>query len=241
MRPMGQPGSSCWMVNRKDWRCWLTRPRRRADPDRPRHRRPPADHQADPAARSSARRRHHRRFRDRAPNADRDLPRWAHRASHSQGQPAFKQRCASSPAVDSAATTGGRTVQVDPWEAELQATRRQATDPWFQASHQHWRPMVNAPARGWSQLATGGSAIAALDTTSTGARSGSPRSTCAAWSTLTLAATPPGGCSASTGDRGPGVANEGRLYGQRPSSVAGLHPQHRRFGSDISRAHSPSL
>ena len=40
---------------------------------------------------------------------------------------------------------------------------------------------------------------------------------------------------------GPGVSNEGRLSGQRPSSVVGLHPQHRRFGSDISRAHSEPM
>ena len=131
-----------------------------------------------------------------------------------KGQAAFKQRCASCPLRQRCTTaTGGRTVQVYPWEAELQAARRQATDPWFQASYRRWRPRSNAPSRGWSQVATGGSAIAALDATSTGSRYGSPRSTCAAWSTLGLAATPLGGCSAHKGDRGPGGSNEGRLYG----------------------------
>ena len=31
---------------------------------------------------------------------------------------------------------------VYPWEAELQAARRQATHPGFQASYRRWRPMV---------------------------------------------------------------------------------------------------
>lgn len=60
-----------------------------------------------------------------------------------KGQAAFKQRCASCP-LRARCTTAkhGRTVQVDPWEAELQAARRQATDPTFQASYRRWRPMV---------------------------------------------------------------------------------------------------
>jgi hypothetical protein len=33
-------------------------------------------------------------------------------------------------------------VLVYPWEAELQAARRQATHPGFQASYRRWRPMV---------------------------------------------------------------------------------------------------
>jgi hypothetical protein len=33
-------------------------------------------------------------------------------------------------------------VLVYPWEAELHAARRQATDPVFQASYRRWRPMV---------------------------------------------------------------------------------------------------
>jgi hypothetical protein len=33
-------------------------------------------------------------------------------------------------------------VLVYRWEAELQAARRQATDPTFQASYRRWRPMV---------------------------------------------------------------------------------------------------
>lgn len=36
----------------------------------------------------------------------------------------------------------GGTVLVYRWEAELQAARRQATDPTFPASHRRWRPMV---------------------------------------------------------------------------------------------------
>jgi IS5 family transposase len=60
-----------------------------------------------------------------------------------KGQAAFKQRCASCPLRQRCTTaTGGRTVQVYPWEAELQAARRQATNPWFQASYRRWRPMV---------------------------------------------------------------------------------------------------
>jgi Transposase DDE domain len=60
-----------------------------------------------------------------------------------KGQAAFKQRCASCPLrVRCTTATGGRTVQVYPWEAELQAARRQAVDPLFQASYRRWRPMV---------------------------------------------------------------------------------------------------
>jgi hypothetical protein len=33
-------------------------------------------------------------------------------------------------------------VLVYPWEAELQAARRQTADPTFQASYRRWRPMV---------------------------------------------------------------------------------------------------
>jgi hypothetical protein len=32
-------------------------------------------------------------------------------------------------------------VQTSPWEAELQAARRQAADPVFQASYRRWRPL----------------------------------------------------------------------------------------------------
>src|SRR6266508_710659 len=60
-----------------------------------------------------------------------------------KGQAAFKQRCASCPLRARCTTaTGGRTVQTYPWEAELQAARRQAADPLFQASYRQWRPMV---------------------------------------------------------------------------------------------------
>jgi len=37
---------------------------------------------------------------------------------------------------------GNTTVLVYLWEAELQAARRQATHPGFQASYRRWRPMV---------------------------------------------------------------------------------------------------
>jgi IS5 family transposase len=60
-----------------------------------------------------------------------------------KGQAPFKQRCASCPLRARCTTaSGGRTVQVYPWEAELRAARRQATDPLFQASYRRWRPMV---------------------------------------------------------------------------------------------------
>jgi IS5 family transposase len=60
-----------------------------------------------------------------------------------KGQARFKQRCGSCPLRARCTTaTGGRTVQVYPWEAELQAARRQAADPLFQASYRRWRPMV---------------------------------------------------------------------------------------------------
>ena len=63
--------------------------------------------------------------------------------STAKGQAAFKQRCASCPLRARCTTaTGGRTVQTSPWEAELQAARRQAADPVFQASYRRWRPMV---------------------------------------------------------------------------------------------------
>ena len=59
------------------------------------------------------------------------------------GQAAFKQRCVSCPLRARCTTaTGGRTVQTYPWEAELQAARRQAAGPLFQASYRRWRPMV---------------------------------------------------------------------------------------------------
>jgi IS5 family transposase len=60
-----------------------------------------------------------------------------------KGQARFKQRCGSCPLRARCTTaTGGRTVQVYPWEAELQAARRQAADPLFQASYRRWRPMA---------------------------------------------------------------------------------------------------
>jgi IS5 family transposase len=60
-----------------------------------------------------------------------------------KGQAAFKQRCGRCPLrAGCTAATGGRTVQVYPWEAELQAARRQAADPAFQASYRRWRPMA---------------------------------------------------------------------------------------------------
>jgi Transposase DDE domain len=59
------------------------------------------------------------------------------------GQAAFKRRCASCPLRARCTTaTGGRTVQVYPWEAELRAARRQASAPEFQASYRRWRPMA---------------------------------------------------------------------------------------------------
>jgi IS5 family transposase len=60
-----------------------------------------------------------------------------------KGQAAFKQRCITCPLRASCTTaSSGRTVQVYPWEAELQAARHQAADPVFQASYRRWRPMV---------------------------------------------------------------------------------------------------
>jgi hypothetical protein len=45
-------------------------------------------------------------------------------------------------------------VQTSPWEAELQAARRQAADPVFQASYRRWRPMVVERSIAW--LVAGG-------------------------------------------------------------------------------------
>ena len=60
-----------------------------------------------------------------------------------KGQAPFKQRCAGCPLRARCTTAkNGRTVQIYPWEAELQAARRQAADPTFQASYRRWRPMV---------------------------------------------------------------------------------------------------
>jgi Transposase DDE domain len=60
-----------------------------------------------------------------------------------KGQAPFKQRCAGCPLRARCTTAkNGRTVQIYPWEAELQAARHQAADPTFQASHRRWRPMV---------------------------------------------------------------------------------------------------
>jgi IS5 family transposase len=59
------------------------------------------------------------------------------------GQASWRGRCASCPLRHRCTTaTRGRTVQIYPWEAELQAARHQATDPRFQASYRRWRPMV---------------------------------------------------------------------------------------------------
>ncbi len=52
-----------------------------------------------------------------------------------KGQAAFQQRCASCPLrVRCTTAKHGRTVQIYPWEAELQAARHHAATPWFQAS-----------------------------------------------------------------------------------------------------------
>jgi len=60
-----------------------------------------------------------------------------------KGQAPFKQRCAACPLRARCTTANhGRTVQIYPWEAELQAARRLATTPEFQASYRQWRPMV---------------------------------------------------------------------------------------------------
>jgi IS5 family transposase len=60
-----------------------------------------------------------------------------------KGQAPFKQRCAACPLRARCTTANhGRTVQIYPWEAELQAARRLANTPEFQASYRQWRPMV---------------------------------------------------------------------------------------------------
>ncbi len=72
------------------------------------------------------------------------------------GQASFKRRCATCPLRSKCTTAkakAGRTVQVYPWEAELQAARRHATDPGFQASYRRWRPMVE---RSLAWLVAGG-------------------------------------------------------------------------------------
>ncbi len=72
------------------------------------------------------------------------------------GQAPFKRRCATCPLrtrCTTAKAKAGRTVQVYPWEAELQAARRHATDPTFQASYRRWRPMVE---RSLAWLVAGG-------------------------------------------------------------------------------------
>jgi Transposase DDE domain len=52
-------------------------------------------------------------------------------------------RCRASPLRGRCTTVSrGRTVLAYRWEAELQAARRQATDPTFQASYRRWWPMV---------------------------------------------------------------------------------------------------
>ena len=60
-----------------------------------------------------------------------------------KGQAPFKQRCAACPLRARCTTANhGRTLQLYPWEAELQAARRLANTPQFQASYRQWRPMV---------------------------------------------------------------------------------------------------
>jgi hypothetical protein len=64
-------------------------------------------------------------------------------AINPSGEARFGSRCRSCPLRSRCTTaTRGRTVLVYPWEAELQAARRQATHPGFQASYRRWRPMV---------------------------------------------------------------------------------------------------
>jgi IS5 family transposase len=59
------------------------------------------------------------------------------------GEARFGSRCRSCPLRSRCTTaTRGRTVLVYPWEAELQAARRQAIHPGFRASYRRWRPMV---------------------------------------------------------------------------------------------------
>jgi hypothetical protein len=115
-----------------------------------------------------------------------------------KGQAAFKQRCASCPLHARCTTaTGGRTVQIYPWEAELQAARRQAADPLFQPATGGGGRWWNARSPGWWLGATGGSATAAWSATSIGCRCGSPPSTCAGWSASACDATTPAGRSPS--------------------------------------------
>jgi Transposase DDE domain len=64
-------------------------------------------------------------------------------AINPSGEARFGRRCRSCPLRSRCTTASrGRTVLVYRWEAELQAARRQATDPPFQASYRRWRPMV---------------------------------------------------------------------------------------------------
>jgi IS5 family transposase len=55
----------------------------------------------------------------------------------------FDWRCSPCPLRERCTRAkDGKTVNLHPQEAELAAARRQATDPAFQASYRHWRPMV---------------------------------------------------------------------------------------------------
>jgi hypothetical protein len=152
------------------------------------------------------------------------------------GQARFGRRCQTCPLRPLCTTASrGRTVLVYRWEAELQAA---ATTPLALGS----RPVTggggrwwNARSFGWSLVVTGGSATAASLATSSACRCGSPRSPPPA------APTWPHTRQHRLGARLRQVAGPGCQCGtslrRKPSSVAGSHPQHRRFGSDISRAH----
>jgi Transposase DDE domain len=73
-------------------------------------------------------------------------------------------------------------VLVYRWEAELQAARRQATDPTFQASYRRWRPMVE---RSIAWLVAGGNRrvrYRGVARKSCGCPTESRPSTCAGWS-----------------------------------------------------------
>jgi hypothetical protein len=75
-------------------------------------------------------------------------------AINPSGEARFGRRCRTCPLrLRCTSATRGRTVLVYPWEAELQAARRQAAAPVFQASYRRWRPM---PERSIAWLVAGG-------------------------------------------------------------------------------------
>jgi hypothetical protein len=129
----------------------------------------------------------------------------------------------------------GRTVLVYRWEAELQAARHHAATPWFQASYRRWRPMVE---RSIAWLVAGGNRRVRYRGVARNQFSLSLRIAAINLRRLfRLGLTRQHRLGARLRQiAGPGCQC-GTSLRRKPSSVTGSHPQHRRFGSDISRAH----